>query len=206
MARRTPVLLVAGCLLAAGCGDDALSAAGLTGSLATGPAGFVAVAARPEPTALCEPAPDGSGTTVPLPAELSGSPGAVSYARAEATLDAWAWSFPREEDAERVVTGAAGSLGGCGYVLSTAHDPDGDGTLDADGSAAQEAAPWSDGHWRGVRVHRQATGPGGSEQVERRLVSAGPVVVLVAHTADDADPAGPATVDAHLRDVAAALG
>jgi hypothetical protein len=42
--------------------------------------------------------------------------------------------------------------------------------------------------------------------VERRLVSAGPVVVLVVHRADDADPAGPATVDAYLRDVAAALG
>ena len=182
MGRRRTVtgLALAGCVLA-GCGGGAST----RDALDVVPDGFHAVAARPTPEVLCDPEPTTPAMPPPtLPEEL-GTPDAVDFESAPTTLEAYAWTT---DDAATLVAEAGAAAAACTW--STQGDE-------------QQADAWSSGDWSGTRVVRTVPG---TEQVDRRLVARGDVVLLVVTRTDSDDPAPLSVADSYLTAVAARLG
>jgi len=181
MGRRGPVAgLLAGWVLT-GCGGSA----GTQAALDVTPDGFHAVAARPTPSYLCDPEP----TTPPVPApvlpEELGTPESADFASAPTTLEAYAWTTA---DAEALVAEAGAAAAAC--------------TWTAQGDE-QRADAWSSADWSGTRIVRTVPG---TEQVDRRLVTRGEVVLLVVTRTDSDDPASLTVADTYLAAVADRLG
>ena len=181
MGRRGPVagLVLAGCVLA-GCGGAA------TGDALDVPLdGFHPVAERPTPEVLCDPEPTTASTPPPaLPEEL-GTPDSANLASAPTTVEAHAWTT---DDAAALVAQAGTAAAAC--------------TWSAQGDE-QQAQSWSSADWSGTRIVRTVPG---TEQVDRRLVARGDVVLLVVTRTDSDDPATLAVADDYLAAVAARLG
>ena len=173
------VLLLAGC--SAGSGT---SRADLEDALAVELPGFRSVAG-PGITAVCDPVP--GGDEVPeLPKDV-GEPVSVVFARAEATVEAHAWAAEDEAAARSVVDDIAGAADACEHEMFSDADTDGDGRLDAGGTDVQTVEAWEGSGWTGVLVHREVSGPGAGELVERRLVRSGDVVLLAVFRSDRVD-------------------
>lgn len=181
-----------------GCGGAAGASGELEESLAVELPGFVAVAARPTPATLCDPDPARPDLTPPgLPAEL-GSPVAVNYQTAPTTLEAYAWAT----EAAALLDTAAEAAAACGWSSAGARDLDGDGVSETPSTDEQRVEPWSGAGWEGIRILRTVPG---TELVDRRLVRADDVVVLVIVRADGDDPALLAPADDYLDALADAL-
>jgi len=165
--------------------------------------GYVAAAARPTPQTLCDAEPSGTGPTPPALSGDLGEPAAAFYETAPATLEAYAWRASAEaartagtgtapesdeEAARQFVDDATTAAAACGFDLST---------------DVQSVEPWSGSGWEGVRIHRVVSG---EQQIDRRLVSTGDVVVLVIVRADSTDPEILTPADDFLADVAENLG
>ena len=177
-------LVLTGCVLAgglAGCGGGAAA----QDALDVVPDGFHAVAVRPTPEVLCDPEPTNPGTPPPaLPEELAG-PVSAFVESASTTLETYAWTT---DDAAAVVAGAGASAAACTWT--------GQGEQ-------QRAEAWSSADWSGTRIVRTVSG---TEQVDRRLVARGDVVLLVVTRTDSDDPAPLSVTDDHLAAVADRLG
>ena len=189
MGRRGPVLLSGSVLvggLLAGCGGsdprDALDV-----SLD----GFVPAAERPTPATLCDPDPTDPATTPPgLPATL-GTPDAAFLESASTTVEAYSWSTEDADAARAVVEEAAAAASACTWTVETP------------GAEDQQVAEWSADDWAGIRIVHTVPG---SEQVDRRLVTAGELVLLVVTRVDGDDPALLAPADDYVAAVAERLG
>jgi hypothetical protein len=163
--------------------------------------GFVPAAARPTPETLCDGIPTGTGETPPALSGDLGTPAAVFYESGPATLEAYAWQTSTEA-AQQFVDHTRSAAAACDFELFTDADTDGDGRIDTGTSDVQSVEPWSGSGWEGVRIHRVS----GSEQTDRRLVSAGDVVLLVVLRADTHGPEILAPADDFLEAVAENLG
>jgi hypothetical protein len=192
-------VLVLGVLV--GCGTSPGSAVDLGQALTVELPGFVPAAPRGTPTTLCDAEPTGTGATPPSLSGELGAAAAVFYEQPQSTLEAYAWPASTEE-ARTFVDEAAAAAGECDFQLYTDADTDGDGNLDSGSSDVQSVEPWSGSGWEGVRIHRDA----GSEQIDRRLVRADGVVLLVVLRADTSDPESLAPADDFLEAVAESLG
>jgi hypothetical protein len=174
----------------------------------------VSAAARPTPATLCDREPSGTGATPPVLPVTFGEPAAAFLQTAPATLEAYAWRATVEaaqeadpaaapgsgaEAARDFVDAAAAAASACSFQLTTELHTDGDGIADGTGTDAQSASPWSGSGWEGVRIHRVVTG---QEQVDRRLVRSGDVVLLVILRADRDDAESLDPVDDYLEAVA----
>ena len=200
---RTAARLLPGAAVAvlAACGSPVEASGDLAEAMVVDLPGYVSAAARPTPETLCDPLPSGTGPTPPaLSAEL-GQPAAVYYQTAPATLEAYAWQASTEA-ARQFVDDARSAAAACDFELFTDADTDGDGALDTGSSDVQSVEPWSGSGWEGVRIHRVS----GSEQIDRRLVRADDVVLLVVMRADRHGPEILAPADDFLEAVAENLG
>jgi hypothetical protein len=189
--------------LLAGCGSVLEPSGDLADALVVELPGYVAAAARPTPETLCDGDATGTGPTPPaFPAGL-GEPAAVLYQTAPATLEAYAWrasaeassaadgeTAPESDDeaAQQFVDDATAAAEACAFELAT---------------ESQSVEPWSGAGWEGVRIPRVVPG---EQQVDRRLVRAGDVVLLVIMRADTDTPAVLAAEDDFLAAVADNLG
>ena len=184
----------------AGCGTSAATTVDLDKAMDVELPGFVPAAGRGTPTTLCDAEPSGSGATPPPLSSELGTSATVFYQQAQSTIEAYAW--PATADAARqFVDEAASAARECEFELFTDADTDGDGALDAGISDVQTVEPWSGFGWTGVRVHREVAGPGSAEQVERRLVRSGTVVLLVVLRSDVLGEEQAEPVDALLEQV-----
>ncbi|PZA19761.1 hypothetical protein DMO24_19025 [Modestobacter versicolor] len=185
--------MLAGGLLA-GCGsDDADAGSPLDVSLD----GFVAAAERPTPATLCDPDPADPAATPPgLPA-APGSPDAAFLQSASTTVEGYLWRTEDADAAEVVLAEATTAARACTWTTVVGGAP---GTP---GSQEQQAEAWSSGDWAGTRIVRTVAG---SEQVDRRLVARGAVVLLVVLRADGDDPALLTPADDYLTAVTERLG
>jgi hypothetical protein len=125
----------------------------------------------------------------------------VFYESGPATLEAYAWQASAAS-AQQFVDDALSAAGSCDFQMFSDADTDGDGSIDTGTSDIQSVEPWSGSGWEGVRIHRDA----GSEQIDRRLVRADDVVLLVVLRSDSGDPAHLAPADEFLEAVAENLG
>jgi hypothetical protein len=113
---------------------------------------------------------------------------AAVFEGAEATLEAYAWVFEDQAAAGSLVEGFTDRADDCAHEVFADADTDGDGTLDAGQTDVQTAESWEGaGGWFGLRVHREVSGLGESEMVERRLVHSGGVVLLGVLRSDRVD-------------------
>jgi len=192
--RRGPVLLSGSVLvgsLLAGCGTGGTDPGG---ALDVSLDGFVQAAERPTPATLCDPDPAEPATPPPgLPASLGslGSPDAAFLESASTTVEAYRWSTEDADAAQAVVEEATAAVSACTW------------TVEPPGSEDQQVAQWSAGDWAGIRIVRTVPG---SEQVDRRLVTTGELVLLVVTRVDGDDPALLAPADDYLTAVAERLG
>ena len=189
----------------AGCGAGGADPAGGTdpGSALDVPLdGFVAAAERPVPEALCDPDPTGAGPTPPALPALPGSPDAAFLESAPTTVEAYAWTVDDAGAARALVADAQPAAAACAWSVRVDRDLDGDGVPETPGTDAQQVAEWSADGWSGVRIVRTGTG---SEQVDRRFVASGDVVLLVVTRADGDDPGLLTAADDYLTAVAERL-
>ena len=201
---RTPGRLLPGAAVAllAACGSVTEPSIDLAEALVVDLPGYVTAAARPTPETLCDGNPSGGGPTPPALSGDLGEPAAVYYQAAPATLEAYAWRASAEA-AEQFVEDSRSAAAECDFELFTDADTDGDGEIDTGISEIQTVEPWSGSGWEGVRIHREVSG---QEQVDRRLVHAGDVVILVVVRADRDGPEILAPADDFLEAVAENLG
>ena len=212
------LLSCAAVTLLAACGSVLEPSGDLEEALVVEPPGYHPVADGPIPQTLCDPLPSGTGPTPPALSGELGEPAAVFYATAPATLEAYAWrasaeaaraadpeTAPESDEAaaQQFVDDATTAAEGCGFELFTEADTDGDGVLDTGVSEVQTVEPWSGSGWEGMRVHRVVPG---EQQVDRRLVYAGDVVLLVVMRVDRDGPEILAPADDFLEAVAENLG
>jgi hypothetical protein len=176
------VLTVAGC----SSDDGGTTRADLEDALAVELSGFHQVDG-PEITAVCDPSPSGGGEPPGLPEDI-GTPVSVSFARAEATVEAYAWAVD-ETAARSLVDDVAQRADDCAHEVFADGDTDGDGEIDAGSTDVQTAGTWEGSGWTGLLVHREVDGLGSSEMVERRLVHEGDVVLLAVLRSDRVDDA-----------------
>ena len=201
MAVRGPAFSVVVAVALSGCGST--GSGDLRESLTVELPGFVAVAARPTPATLCDPDPTRPDVTPPgLPDEL-GTPVAVQYQSAPVTLEAYAWTAPDPDEAGSLIDTVVTSAAACAWSRAGLRDLDGDGSPETPSTEEQRVEPWSEAGWEGLRILRTVPG---TEQVDRRLVRADDVVLLVVVRADGDDPALLASADDYLSAVAEALG
>ena len=185
----------------AACGTSAASTVDLDAALTVELPGFVPGAGRGTPTTLCDAEPTGSGATPPpLSGEL-GASATVFYEQAQSTVEAYAWPAASAEAAREFVGEAAAAARGCEFELFTDAHTDGDGSLDSGISDVQTVEPWEGSGWTGVRVHREVSGPGSGEQVERRLLRSEEIVLLVVLRSDRLGEEQSEPVDALLEQV-----
>ena len=198
MRRRGPAAaaVLAGLLLSggvlAGCGDGGAAAGGdVDAALDATLAGFHAVAERPTPATLCDPDPADPSTTPPgLPEGLGQPEGAAYQESAPTTVEAYAWTADDADRARDLVAEATTAAPACTWTAAA-------------GGEAQQVAEWSAGDWAGLRITRTVPG---QEQVDRRLVARGTVVLLVVTRSDGDDPALLQVADDYLAAVAERLG
>jgi hypothetical protein len=186
-------------VLLTGCGSLFEPSPDLADALDVELPGYVAAAIGPTPLTLCDGDPSGLGPTPPVLSGDLGEPAAVFYQTAPATLEAYAWRASAEamrpadggpapesdeEAARQFVDDAIATTGTCEFSLT---------------GESQSVEPWSGSGWDGVRVHRVVEG---EQQVDRRLVSAGDVVLLVVMRADTTDAEILAPADDYLAAVA----
>ena len=200
--RRLAAIPVLALGVLAGCGTSEASTVDLDEALTVELPGFVPAAGRGTPTTLCDAPPTGTGATPPSLSGELGASATVFYEQAQSTLEAYAWPAASADAARQFVDEAASAAQECDYELFTDADTDGDGAIDTGISDVQSVEPWSGSGWEGVRVHRSVSG---QEQVDRRLVSAGSVVLLVVLRADRDDPEILAPADDFLQAVAQSL-
>ena len=173
------VLAVAGC----GGGEAGTTRADLEDALAVKLSGFHPVGG-PVITEVCDPSPTDGGEVPGLPQDI-GTPVTAWFARAESTVEAYAWAVD-EAAAAKLVDDVVRRAGDCAY------ETDGD---------VQTAQEWEGAGWTGLLVHRQV---GNIEVVERRLVHDGDVVLLAVLRSDRVDDET-APLDELLRKVHDAL-
>jgi hypothetical protein len=204
MGRRGPraAALLGVCVLAgglAGCGSDAA-----VDPLDVSVDGFVAAADRPTPTTLCEPDPtEPAPPPVALPDGLRSQDAAFLDAAflesAPTTVEAYLWEAKDADTAQSLVSEATAAASPCTWTVAVNHDLDGDGVAETPSADTEQAGEWSSGTWSGVRVVRVT---GGSDEVDRRLVADGKLVLLVVTSADGEDPALLSPADDYLAAVA----
>ncbi|MCZ2847271.1 hypothetical protein [Modestobacter sp. VKM Ac-2978] len=164
--------------------------------------GFVAVAERPTPATLCDPDPTATASTPPgLPAGL-GDPEAAYLQSAPTTVEAYLWTAEDADAAQTLVSEATVAASACTWTVTQDLDLDGDGVTETPGAHAQQVEQWSTDDWSGTRIVRTVPG---AEQVDRRLVSDGAVVLLVVTRTDGDDPALLTPADDYLDAVAERL-
>ena len=185
-------------VLLTACGSWVKPSGDLAEALAVDLPGYAAAAARPTPETLCDGLSSGTGSTPPALSGELGEPAAVFYETGPATLEAYAWRAS-PETAPQFVEAATAAAEACDFELYTDADTDGDGEIDTGTREVQSVEPWSGSGWEGVRIHREVSG---REQVDRRLVHADDVVLLVIMRADTDDPEILATADDFLAAVA----
>ena len=192
--------LLAGAVLAGCGGEDADDTSGVPLDVALD--GFHPADARPTPTALCDADPaDPSRTSPALPGGLGSLEGAAQLVSAPTTIEAFAWTADDAGRAEDLLAEATAAAGPCTWTTSA--DLDGDGVAESPGGEAQQVGEWSAGDWAGLRITRTVPG---QEQVDRRLVARGTVVLLIVTRADGDDPALLDVADDYLAGVAEQLG
>jgi hypothetical protein len=126
----------------------------------------------------------------------------VNYQTAPTTLEAYAWATDGPDEAAALLDTAAEAAAACGWSIAGTRDLDGDGVPETPTTEEQRVDPWSDAGWEGIRILRTVPG---TEVVDRRLVRADDVVLLVVVRADGDDPALLAAADDYLGAVAEAL-
>jgi hypothetical protein len=107
------------------------------------------------------------------------------------------------DEAGSLVDDVVMSAAACTWSHAGMRDLDGDGVPETPSTEEQRVEPWSGAGWQGLRLVR--TTPG-TEQVDRRLVRADDVVLLVVVRADGDDPGLLASAEDYLSAVAEALG
>ncbi len=139
-------------------------------------------------TAVCDPS--AAGEVPPeLPAEL-GTPVAAHFARAESTVEVYAW-VPGDDEVMGAVDEVVAAADACAYQQ---------------GSEVQVVEPWAAGGWDGVRVNRTVPDEGAAELVERRLVRGHGVVLLAVLRSDVLDEEQLRALDEVLGQVDERLG
>ena len=202
MGRRSAAAVLAlsgGVLVLAGCGSGSGAAADPGGALDVSLEGFHPAAQPPVTPTLCDPDPADPAVPAPGLPDLPGSPDGAFLESASTTLEARAWAADDADAARALVAEADAAAADCTWSVATDHDLDGDGVAETAGTDAQQAAGWSAGDWSGVRVVRTVSG---QEQVDRRLVARGDVVLLVVVRADGDDPGLLTAADDYLDAVA----
>ena len=190
MGRRRPLagLVLGGCVLAGGlggCGGGAATQDALDVTLD----GFHPAAVRPTPEVLCDPEPTTPAVVPPALPDGLGSPDSAYLESAPTTLEAYAWTAEDADTARALVAEATASAAACAWTGQNGDQ--------------QQADPWSTADWAGLRVVHSVPG---TEQVDRRLVARGEVVLLVVTRTDRDDPASLAPADDYLAAVAQRLG
>ena len=174
--------------LLAGCGGDSEPGDDLDGALDVSLDGFH-LGSRPLPATLCDPDPGRTGTPAPaLPGGLGSLEAEFQLVSAPTTIEAYAWTADDAGRAEDLLAEAATAAGPCTWTTT---------------GESQQVGEWSAGDWAGLRITRTVPG---QEQVDRRLVARGTVVLLVVTRSDGDDPALLDVADDYLAAVARQLG